>query len=410
LRGGASYFLLVRKLEAACVPARESDLSVWRTLPLKAEIYRCRAAPTPMLMGIFKPRLYLPEREYEDSALRSILLHELVHFRRKDIFVKWLAFFANAVHWFNPAHYLMRRELARECELAADEAVIKQMDADTRMKYAHLLLDIVSAKRMHVGAPTAAFAADKKMIKERLEVIMNYKKKTALSVILSVVLMVSLALGAVAASGSAVSLMKAGDIVQIGGLDWRVLDVQDGKALVLSEKVVSKTWYYPDTYVPLKTWEESSLRLYLNEEFFDSVFSAEEKERILKTSVANNDNPWYDTTGGNDTEDKVFVLSLEEVLHYTGSIDELKNVRKATYFISDQHNAQRVAETPDGDAAWWWLRTTGAYEYLCHVNFSHATVVLANGSVSVFGDMVGNEFGGVRPAMWITLQPAEGGS
>ena len=199
------------------------------------------------------------------------------------------------------------------------------------------------------------------------------------------------------------SAAKTGDIIQLGGFDWRVLDVQSGKALVLSDKILLKKEYYPDSYVRSKTWEESSLRRYLNVEFYESAFSAEEKKRIAETKVVNNDNPWYDTDGGNDTVDKVFLLSLEEALQYSGSIEELENVRKTEYFISDRHNALRVAETQDDKAAWWWLRTTGEFYRMCETNFSHAVVVLANGSLSVFGDMIGNEYGGVRPAMWINL-------
>ncbi|MCL2704020.1 MAG: M56 family metallopeptidase [Defluviitaleaceae bacterium] len=410
-RGIASYLTLARKLRETCIPAGEIELTVLRELSVKIDIYRCEAAPTTMLLGLFKPRLYLPDREYEKDALRCMLMHEYVHFRRKDVLVKWLAFISNAIHWFNPVLYLQRRELSRECELAADEAVIRLLDANERLNYGHMLLDMASAEKMPANAPAAALAADSKaLLKERLEVIVNYKKKTLLSAVLSVALIFSLLTTAVAASGergNAASPVNIGETIQLGGFDWIALEVRDGNVLVISEKILFRMGYHPDSYVPLTTWEESGLRRHLNGEFFDSVFSEDEKARIVEAAIVNNDNPWYGTEGGNDTLDKVFLLSLEEALHYTGSLAELENVRKQMFFISDGNNALRATETPDGEAVWWWLRSTGEYDYMCHVNFSHAAVVLAGGAVSVFGELIGNQYGGVRPAMWVSLQAEE---
>ena len=255
----------------------------------------------------------------------------------------------------------------------------------------------------------APLSVEETIVNERLEIMRKCRKKAFLPVILSVVLMLSLATAAIAASGEAaegVSPINMGDHIHFGGLVWVVLDVQDGKALVLSDRIIAQGWYYPDSYVQHKTWAESDMRRFLNEEFFHSAFTAEEREQIVETTVVTGDNPLFTTPGGEDTIDKVFLLSLEEVLHYSGSTDALNEATTKKFFISDPNNPMRIAETDEGNAAWWWLRSPGAYDFLCHTNFCHAAVVLANGSLTVFGEMVGNEFGGVRPAMWIYLSAA----
>jgi flagellar motor protein MotB len=196
----ASYLLLTRKLRATRVPARESDIAALRELTHKASLYRCGVVQSPMLLGLFRPCLYLPEREYGKSALRFVLAHELAHHRRRDVLLKWLALIANAVHWFNPALYLLRRELAQECELAADEAVIRLLDAKARMDYGRMLLDMSSKRKAAIGMPSAMLSSGYRGLQERLESIMNFKNKTRLSVAVSIVLILMLAVTAVACS------------------------------------------------------------------------------------------------------------------------------------------------------------------------------------------------------------------
>ena len=202
-------------------------------------------------------------------------------------------------------------------------------------------------------------------------------------------------------NGSPNSLTKIGDIVQFGGTDWLVLDIQGKKALALSNEILSEKPYHSDNVAI--TWEECHLRQYLNTEFYDSAFSASEKERIVETTLANLDNPWYNTAGGSDTVDKVFLLSIEEVLQYFGDSGGLENRQDNVTFIKDGLNEKRVAKTPEGGSAWWWLRSAGIFFYLCeHVN-SCAAEVNHHGDLSVQGNFVTNGDGGVRPALWISL-------
>lgn len=103
---------------------------------------------------------------------------------------------------------------------------------------------------------------------------------------------------------------------------WRVLAIVNGKALLLAEKILDcRPYNTKDSGV---TWETCTLRAWLNNDFFNDAFNSGEKAKILATRVVNENSPeYYDTDGGNDTDDKVFLLSYSEVRNpaYEFSLD-----------------------------------------------------------------------------------------
>ncbi|MCL2020402.1 MAG: DUF6273 domain-containing protein [Oscillospiraceae bacterium] len=170
------------------------------------------------------------------------------------------------------------------------------------------------------------------------------------------------------------SSVNVGDVIEFGGYDWQVLDVQDGKALILSVQVLASQPYHADGGDI--TWENSSIRGYLNGEFLNSL-SESDRTRIAETSVINNDNPNYGTSGGNNTTDEIFLLSISEV----------------ESFFTD--SSSRIALNADGEVVWWWLRSPG--------NFRHnAVFVFNNGNIDLDGYNVSYDLG-VRPALWLKL-------
>ena len=94
-------------------------------------------------------------------------------------------------------------------------------------------------------------------------------------------------------------------------IKWRVLQSENGEVFLLSDVILDRQ-PYNENYEDI-TWEESSLRTWLNGEFINRAFSDEEKEKINITEIVNQDNPDYGTEGGNNTSDKIFLLSLSEV-------------------------------------------------------------------------------------------------
>jgi len=203
---------------------------------------------------------------------------------------------------------------------------------------------------------------------------------------------------------------EIGEIIQFGGYDWRVLDVdRRGRALIITENVVGQRSYH-DSWEAV-TWETSDIRRYLNEEFYNS-FSASDRARIRQTTVVNNDNPWSDAPGGNDTTDKIFLLSLEELVRYFGDsgmlaggvdpnarYDNLNSISEDRgihwWGFQDQYSEARIAHGADGAYAWWWLRSPGYFE------FTNAACIHFRGGVVVFGLEMDIGDGGVRPALWL---------
>lgn len=171
-----------------------------------------------------------------------------------------------------------------------------------------------------------------------------------------------------------------GNRVKLGNYEWFVLDKKDDKLLVLSRYLICYQKYneVPDgTEWEDVTWSECSLRKWLNTEFLMQTFSAEELERITDTRVHTEDN--YGIPGGDDTVDKVFLLSIEEAEKYATS-----------YKVGH-------GEFADGQTSAWWLRSPG---YTGH----HAASVEYDGSVGMSGDDVSSDWVAVRPALLIDLK------
>ncbi|MCL2693718.1 MAG: DUF6273 domain-containing protein [Oscillospiraceae bacterium] len=212
---------------------------------------------------------------------------------------------------------------------------------------------------------------------------------------------------------SVTAAVTAGQVIQFGGYDWRVLDVQDGRALLLSDKVLEER-PYNDTKTNI-TWAESDIRAYLNGAFFNS-FNEADKARIAQTTVINDDNPWFGTPpGGEDTDDYIFLLSLDELVLYFGDADELakpEDEREEWWGFDGVHADKRMVRcivnscwcNSETYGHWWWLRSPGIFSY-------DAAYVNGYGIVIVLGNSVHDDDGGVRPALWLDMkQPADTGA
>ena len=109
----------------------------------RPELLVCTGLKVPVLAGVFSSRLLLPEGEMGEHALRYSILHELTHFKRRDIWLKTLALLVNAVHWFNPFMWYMTRLVERDTELACDEAALKLLPVEEHKAYGTTILDAV---------------------------------------------------------------------------------------------------------------------------------------------------------------------------------------------------------------------------------------------------------------------------
>jgi beta-lactamase regulating signal transducer with metallopeptidase domain len=193
------YWQYVRKLKRYNIPASVEEMTTLARIcgsrvPL---LWRNPLAATPMLIGVFQPEIILPDREFTDTQLRVILLHELTHLRRQDVLVKWLSVFACAVHWFNPIVWLTRREIDRACELSCDETVIAGLGTVGRQTYGDTLIYVAAATKTPMAVLTTTMCEEKKDLKERLGAIMKSRKHTRAVIVMSAVLLVLVGFGAV---------------------------------------------------------------------------------------------------------------------------------------------------------------------------------------------------------------------
>jgi hypothetical protein len=165
--------------------------------------------------------------------------------------------------------------------------------------------------------------------------------------------------------------------LQFGGYDWRILDIHDNYALIIVTDIISRREFH-HTLEPITTvtWENSDIRYYLNTDFY-LQFSDEERTRIRPTTVTTttNNSSWFNTHGGNDTTDKIFLLSIEE-------LDK--------YFADDSNKMT----TRGNRETSWWLRCTQR-----------------SGAANMFYDHDGifdffkfTHSSGVRPALWLNIE------
>ena len=165
------------------------------------QLLRNRYAATPMLIGILKPLIIIPDIHFSEKQLKNILLHEVMHYRRFDIGIKWLTMIAASLHWFNPLMCFIKREIDHACELSCDEAVIRNLDADEKQAYGDTLISVVADHKYPPGALQATMSEEKATLKERLVAIMKYSKKAKSNMLISIALLISFISGAVILGG-----------------------------------------------------------------------------------------------------------------------------------------------------------------------------------------------------------------
>ncbi len=172
-------------------------------------------------------------------------------------------------------------------------------------------------------------------------------------------------------------------------IEWQVLTVEDDRALVVSRYGLDAMKYYQlRGYV---TWETSTLRKWLNGDFYESAFSSTEKSRIISVTNENPENREFGTKGGNSTQDKVFLISIDEAEQYFSSNDN----RKCTATAYAEENGAHIYK--GSKTSLWWLRSPGKYN-------DTAAFVNSAGRVRFAGETADEKTAAVRPAFWLDLK------
>jgi len=214
-----------------------------------------------------------------------------------------------------------------------------------------------------------------------------------------------------------------GGKISFGAYEWYVLDKQDGKLLILTEKVIERRAYHHCECEI--TWETCDMRKYLNGDFYNS-FDKADRARIIEVTNENPDNPWYGTNGGNPTVDKIFLLSIDEVVKYFGDSGQIKT--RYMYpncdwckdeflpWVDDQYSLNRRAVDDDGIVRDYQLRSPGSNGRCVASIMGFCGDGYDQGGISVSGNcnLVDGHFlfdgggdltraVGVRPALWLRV-------
>lgn len=161
---------------------------------------------SPMLMGIIKPVIVIPDVEWTEKELDMIMYHELTHYKHCDLFIKLLASISVCIHWFNPVSYMLSKSLSRACELCCDESVIERLGATDKKDYGRLIIAVIERQADKTLLYTTAMASTEKGIKRRLKKIAEYTRPSLIMKLASAMLCATLLLCSVTALG--VELIK----------------------------------------------------------------------------------------------------------------------------------------------------------------------------------------------------------
>lgn len=169
-----SYLRIVKKVKEAT--------------PLKENIWICDNISTPFILGVVKPRIFIPS-SMTDEDLKFVIAHEQAHIKRGDHLWKPLGFTLLTVYWFNPVLWVAYTLLCRDIELACDEKVIKQMGAEVKKSYSEALINCSVPRRMISACPIAFGETD---IKGRIKSVLNYEKPAFWVIVVAIISVIAI--------------------------------------------------------------------------------------------------------------------------------------------------------------------------------------------------------------------------
>lgn len=169
----------------------------------KVAIRKTAVLVTPLLAGVFKPCIYHPETDEKKMAL--VISHELTHLKRKDIIVKWISTIVCCLHWFNPAVYLLHKQINQECEISCDCKTTEKMTDEEKNNYMSIILEMMSYRTN--PSFLSHLSNEKRIIKKRFLAIKYNKKYSTVTKILSIAFAILIILVGCFSSGAVAAVL-----------------------------------------------------------------------------------------------------------------------------------------------------------------------------------------------------------
>ncbi len=185
-----------------------SDCKEKLHIKTRVELHHNTLLTSPIMIGFFHPNIILPAGKLKNNELYYIFIHELLHYKQRDMFYKWLIQIAVCIHWFNPFVYFLEKEVNKACELSCDEAIISILDGNSKREYGDMLISFVKSNHSHKNSlASVTLTEGAEQLKERLGAIMNFKKKSKTIAMITTIFTIAvcfcfLAVGAYAAPSS----------------------------------------------------------------------------------------------------------------------------------------------------------------------------------------------------------------
>lgn len=180
---------IVLLLGYAWITYRKLRRNVAASICLSENLYLCDYIDTPFILGILKPKIYLPSN-MDPNAASHVLAHERAHIQRRDHWWKPLGYVLLCVHWFNPVIWIAYILLCRDIEMACDEKVIREMETSDKKAYSEALLSCSVSRRMIAACPLAFGEVG---VKQRIRAVLHYRKPGFWLLLLTVIICIGAA-------------------------------------------------------------------------------------------------------------------------------------------------------------------------------------------------------------------------
>lgn len=176
------YYLMKRDLfrwaqisKNSEISGKVSEISNELDINKKILVFISSKANSPLMISLLHPVMILPHENFENLDLSFVIRHEIMHYKRKDLWYKFIILIANAIHWFNPVIYLMRQQANADMELSCDDMVLDNMSFEYRKAYLEMIFGMI--KHQKTSGLTTNFFGGVRVMKERFQNILNAEKK-----------------------------------------------------------------------------------------------------------------------------------------------------------------------------------------------------------------------------------------
>ncbi len=316
-----------------------------KKLNIKSGVELCQNAliNSPIMIGFFRPSIILPAKELGSKELFYIFAHELIHYKRRDMFYKWLIEIAACVHWFNPFVYLLGKEVNRTCELSCDEAVVLILGDKTKREYGDMLISFVRADNQYKSSlASVTLTEGAEQLKERLGAIMELKKKSKSIKVITAIFTFSLCICFAAAGAYAAPSQPEEKKMQ--EQEQSEQRIEESEISVSEDEnyksIYTQNGYFYNSYIIEMGWNV------YGDEYSDQT------ELILKDGSVMK--VYFSDTSKDYIADKVAIATITELLSYLKDINtyptiEMPVITKIVYTGDKEMSALREEFYQDGD-------------------------------------------------------------